>query len=622
MAAEKLDKALRNLSKENASLLELVAYGTSVFPSEDQFGAEHEKFVQNLYEAFSDTAGEPGFVLTAIISDKHEPLMKCTFGNMTLTDRRPNADLLDWLLETCKKREGPIGSKIGEWKVACEETWQIHIVPYLVTKPWKTVKPMEVPDRIKELREDREAMDEFIYTEAFKFPPTQAKRDKLPSDSYFTSYACVGLTNDWMEALPSSVNLYALLEALMVFYQMSWSNYNIIKDREEKQKEEATAEGKAREREALLTFGRIQAPIEMLVKQLQAAQQPLNRLQTVLSPVRGLFASSVVPEQLYIAGRQKIEIQGGPHFLQVGHDFKDFVDAPELKGDPKLQVEAAAEQIAAVVLAGFGELQNAKRPLWEYLRYALHFADAYRQVANIMLKKWEVLQTPSSSLLGEKPHLIQLFEAIKYWFNKSGRPDEPMRADFLVAGINLLFPEGSGEHVTKSDVQDCTLFWVPSLLPVQTLAGMEALVREYGNLDSANLQLEKQQDGRNAVCLTLNFSKTAANALLGTDLKDIQKRCEVFERRRTDGGRPPESPTAEDDGYRDDHFKPTRGNRVFAMMDLFGGVPDYDEKDGGSLVFSKDNKSMTVTYPTQESELMPLRIVWCAPPPKLRQQPS
>jgi hypothetical protein len=622
-AQAKLDKVLRDLAKENAALLELVAYGTSVSPSEPQFEAEHDKFVANLYDAFSDfgTDADRPFVLTAVISDKHELLMKGTVGKETVSDKRPDGVLLDWLLEICSQKKGPIGNRIDNWMTATGYH-EIHIVPYLVAKPWEKVLPADVPARIQDLRKDRELLDDkFIYTAPFKFPLTRNTKAKLPREPYFQSYACVGVSNDWIGEVREKVNIYALLEALMIFYQMSWSNYSIIEEREKKQKEEATAEAKAKEKEAILMFGRIREPIEMLVKQLQAAQQPLNRLQTVLSPVRGLFASNVVPEQLFSSSRQRVEIQGGPYFLQVRHSFREFAEIAEFAGDEVRQINAATEQIAAVVLAGFGELQNAKRPLWEYLRYALHFSDAYRQVASILLEKWPVLQTPSSSLIGQKSRLNELFEGVKYWFNKAGRIDEPMRADFLIAGLNLLFPESSGEHVAKSNIQDSTLFWVPSLLPVQTLSGLEALVREYGNLDSAKLHLEKQGD-RDAVSLTLYFSKTAAHALLNSDLKDIQKRCSAFEKRRTDGARPPESPAAEDDGYRDDHFKHTRGNMVFAVMELFGGVPEYDDNDGKGLALSKGNNSMTLTYPTQESESMALRIAWVAQPRKPRDQPG
>jgi hypothetical protein len=619
MAAEaRIDIVLRDLAKENAALLELVAYGKSVFPSEAQFEAEHDHFVGNLYEAFSDyeaAVGKPGFVLTATMSDRRELLIKGSFGNVTATEKRPDGDLLDCLLEICAKKSGPIGAKIGAW-TAASPYHEIHIVPYLVAKPWDRVLPTEVQARIKELRDNRKLLDEkFIYTTPFRFPLVKGVRGKLPRDPYFRSYACVGVGNEWIQEVGPRVNLYALLEALMVFYQMSWSNYNIIKECEEKQQEEA----KAKERETILTFGRIREPIETLVRQLQAAQQPLNRLQAVLSPVRGLFASNVVPEQLYSSSRQKIEIQGGPYFLQVRHSFKEFAEIPEFAGDEARQIDAVAEQIAAVILAGFGELQNAKRPLWEYLRYALHFSDAYRQVANILLRNWQVLQTPSSSLLGQKSRLADLFEAVKYWFNKAGRIGEPMRADFLAAGINLLFPEGSGDHVTMSNIRDSTLFWAPSLLPVQTLSGLEALVREYGNADSARLQLE-QQDGRNAVSLTIYFPKTAANALIDTDLEDIQKRCRVFEKRRRDGRGSSAGPTVEDGGDVDDRFRPTRGNMVFAIMELFGGVPEYEEKDGGRLVLSKNDNSMTLTYPRQQTELMPIRITWVAPPPKRPEQ--
>lgn len=619
-ADAKLDRVLRDLAKENAALLELVAFGKSVFPTEAQFAREHDRFVENLYEAFSDyeaEAGRPGFVLTAIISDKHELLMKGSFGNGTVTDKRNGGDLLDWFLDACGKN-GPIGGKVGEW-MAANQANEIHVVPYLVARAWDRVLPTEIQGKMEELREDRKKLDdEFIYTAPFKSPPSRTVKNRLPRDPYFRSYACIGVTNDWLDEVNPKVNLYALLEALMVFYQMSWSNYNIIKDSEEKQQEEA----KAKERETILMFGRIREPIETLVRQLQAAQQPLNRLQTVLSPVRGLFASNVVPEQLYNASLQRIEIQGGPYLLQVGHSFKDFAAVPEFAGDEARQIRAAAEQIAAVILAGFGELQNAKRPLWEYLRYALHFSDSYRQVANILLEKCPAIQTPSASLPGQKARIVELFELVKYWFNRAGRMNAPMRADFLAAGINLLFPDGSGDHVSKPNLQDSTLFWVSSLLPVQTLSGLEALVREYGNLTTAKLQLEKEGSLQN-VSLTLNFSSNAGDALIATNLQEICVSCEAFEGRRREGRAHSDSIPAREDRYsNDDQFRPTRGNMVFAIMEIFGGVPQYDANNGGGLTLSRDNKVARLIYPKEKAELMPIKIEWVAPPEDPVERPS
>src|SRR5579871_4383110 len=139
-AEAKLDKVLRDLAKENAALLELVAYGKSVFPSEAQFSAEHDKFAENLCDAFSDfeaTAGKPGFVITAIISDKHNLLMKGTFGSETVIDKREGGDLLEWVLDACGKK-GEVGNRIGAW-MQTYPYHEIHVVPYLVAKAWPRV---------------------------------------------------------------------------------------------------------------------------------------------------------------------------------------------------------------------------------------------------------------------------------------------------------------------------------------------------------------------------------------------------------------------------------------------------------------------------------------------------
>jgi hypothetical protein len=353
-----------------------------------------------------------------------------------------------------------------------------------------------------------------------------------------------------------------------------------------------------------LTYTLIREPIEALVKHLQEAQRPLGRLHAVLSPVRGLFASNIVDEKFFTGPRQMFEIRTGQHQVEIGHEYDHF-DNPETRD------ALAAEQIAAVLLAVFGELKEAKAPLWEYLRYALNFNDTYRRVADILLDRFpELFSRGSSNLKGQK-EVEELFYVTKYWFYRAGRHEEPMRVDYLNAGLDLLLPKGAASARAKPELNNEAEFWISSEMPVHTLSGLEELCREYGGLASVDLGLKRGEAGQTAT-LALTFAGESAKRVAETKLKPIKKGCRAYK----------------------EETSVTRGNMVFAIMQIFGDEPQCDgweEKDEGERderekvdgkrdevrVFwlEKHSGRVTLTFGKFEDEKATITLEWAGPVP-------
>jgi hypothetical protein len=260
----------------------------------------------------------------------------------------------------------------------------------------------------------------------------------------------------------------------------------------------------------------------------------------------------------------------------------------------------AAEQVAAILLEGFDELKNARTPLWEYLRYTLRFGDAYRRVADILLGKYSALFEHGLTNFKddkEQEHLRkklgELFGLAKYWFFEAGRLNRPMRADYLAAGLSLLFPEDAGTLVDMEGVRDEARFWVSSELPVYMLPGLEALCREYGELASARLRLVTEGENQ-AASLVLKFSGKSAEDVAKTDLKAILDNCQAYREERSI----------------------TRGNMVFAIMQIFGDVPQWggekpELQEEGKRFFYRDIPSKRASLTFGEREI---GIQWVSPP--------
>jgi hypothetical protein len=342
-----------------------------------------------------------------------------------------------------------------------------------------------------------------------------------------------------------------------------------------------------REKDAASLYARIQDPVRQLLDHLDAAKEPLARIQTVFAPVKGLFGARTMGDEYFQTDMQTFRISDGPHSLQICHDFDDFKTYAAVE---KGRIKLAMEQVALVVLTGLEEIRQAELPLWDFMMFRLRFAK-HRQVARILQEMYPNLQREQGKLMWSEAE--ELFEMAKYWFNHAGRGGYPMRADFLQAGLKLIAAEEKDQDVVRRQTGFDSLshkFWVVSTWPMQTVAAIEALCHEFGKLKGAGFGLEDSKSIQR-VSLVLDFGAHAQKAIAtaGAELERIVEQCAEFEAQRS----------------------VTRGNRTFAAMQLFGGVP---EKHGPSALARRDelkNIEATLEFGGDGK----IHIVWTGPKP-------
>ena len=543
-----IDTTLRDLVKQNAALLELVAYGQSVYPDKEDFLAEHKRFVETIGRVLP---GADFFVISAIEDKDWKLPVLSTFDAQEepLAESRPPANIVECLTQPSDSALEAV-ERIKRWKAAHGEE-SVFLTPYVVRLRFGegSSKP-NVLSTLGDLDGDPQLLAEFLSTAVSPLKPGIAE----PKDAdYFRAFACIGLTKGTLNWLgKSQIDVPLLMETLMIFYQISWSHREIIK-REERKLDQL------RNQEMAEMYAMMRDPVERLVAQLQAAQRPLNQLQAVLTPVRGLFGSSIVSDKFYEKGTQTFKTRDEErHEIEISHEFTGFG-----RRSKEEQITLGSEQIAAVVLQAFGELENAKLPLWEYLKFTLLFGEKYKSVSRFLLKEHSVLFAQELANFRDnevealRAKSRELFDLVKYWFFTAGRTRKPMRADYLAAGLSLIFPRDSGKKVDAEGVSGTTLFWVPSKLPVDTLSGLEALCHDYGVLESASLDIASAAETPLAT-LELKFTFASARNPSDTQLEPILASCHDTR----------------------NEISLSRGNMAFALMKIFGGVPIWDETHG------------------------------------------
>jgi hypothetical protein len=120
----------------------------------------------------------------------------------------------------------------------------------------------------------------------------------------------------------------------------------------------------------------------------------------------------------------------------------------------------------------------------------------------------------------------------------------------------LLLPPGTNISVTSEGSEKVDYFWIASDMPVDTVSGLEELCREFGELTAAALTLKPGEI--QTATLMLTFAGSAKN-IAATKLGEIKDDCNAFKEGRS----------------------VTRGNMVFAMMQIFGDEPEWNKDDAG-----------------------------------------
>ena len=591
---EHVDRVLKNLLKQNAALLELVAYGSSVYPREEEFQAEHNRFVGSL----SDVLKTGDFFVVSVIEDEKRELKVLSTFNPTQPKPQETQQPAGGGLQLLLNHTGSaseLAAQINTWK----HRGEVFILPYVVRLNQRidevireqggVLKALSVFNRESALDSIESAFDEFLDTNPTS--PGSLATDPI-TGGYFRAFACVGIGKSSADYFKKAgVSIPLLLETLMIFYQMSWSHREVVRRNEQKANQ-------VRNQDMAEMYTMTREPVERLVIQLQAALRPLNELQSILTPVRGLFGANIVDEKFFRQGPQRFKLRDEePVTIEIAHEFGAW------GGPRKEQLDLAGKQIAAVVLQAFGELENAKRPLWQYMIFNLRFGQRYRSVASFLLQNHEALLDHGLTTFRDSDEVDKiygeterLFKLVKYWFHRAGRTRRAMRADYLSAGLGLLFPRDSGRTVVTAGVDEGAAFWVVSRLPVDTLAGLEALCHAYGELEAARLKVEPA-DATTAATLVLTFSATAAKDPARTKLGPVIESCKDSE----------------------DEVSLNRGNMAFALLNVFGGIPLRDggpdepgkkEREGGTLSLRNDSKTAVMKF-----EEHTIEIEWSGPTP-------
>jgi len=579
-----LDITLRDMLKQNLALLELVAYGAPLYPKPHELEREHKSFAARVQSVVG--ADTTCFVVSGI-GDTKLGVFSSFDGADPIREEQPNGDLLPWLLKEASdgmKQQapgaqiGPIATKIRRWLGQQQEVVpDVYIVRYVVTKLFgEPPLKADVQTTLQSLRNNTDQLNRFIKTSLAHGGTKPAKTD-LDRDGYFRAYACVGVTHEWKSTFEETGDFDALMETLMMFYQMSWSNLDLVNASARKSQEQTQALLREREKDAALAYARIQDPIREVVKLLDQAKEPLARLQTVISPVRGLFGAGTMGDDYFPAVPQKI-VAGSCEVL-VCHDFHKFADHA---ADERGRIELATRHVAATVLAGLGEVREAEDPIWQYMQFRLKFAE-HRRIARMLLSNYPSLGLEVAAI--DSAEAEELFEMTKYWFNHAGRNGKPMRADYMIAGLHLLNPEKE-LSVTADDIKNTDKFYVLSTWPLQTIAGLEALCHDYAMPESAELELTPREADQTAR-LSLAFGKKMQEILAKVNVTDICEQCKQIESRGS----------------------LTRGNMASAITELFGGVPVVG--DGRLLTRTEERRGTRATL--EFTDTARIVMTWTGP---------